>query len=296
VNRALESIAGQPRAQAILARALDSGRVSHAYAFVGAPGSGRTSAALAFASALLCDRAACGACRACRMVAAGQHPDLHVIAPTPPASNPRGAKMIRIDTVREVERHASLKPVMAPWKVFVLTEADRMTEDAPQAFLKTLEEPPPRTVMILILERARSVPATVLSRCQIVRFEPRPADAPPERATATALLDEVRENGMTAAFARFDRSRPDREEAEAIVDAWWLWCRDLLVAKAGAPAELLSAPDRARELSREAERWSLDAIVGAIAWCREAREGLAVNVAPRLTLEMLLTRLALKVA
>ncbi|MBI1735230.1 MAG: DNA polymerase III subunit [Candidatus Rokubacteria bacterium] len=281
----------QPRASAILDRALAQDRVAHAYAFIGAPGSGRTATARAFAARLLCERGGCGACRACRMTERGQHPDLHVVLPTPPDGNPRGKKMVRIAAIRELERQASLRPVMAPRKVFIVTAVDDMTEDAPEAFLKTLEEPPAHTVLILILERARSVPATVLSRCQIVRFAPPPAPVPPERATALALLAEVRDKGLPAAFARFDRSRPDRAEAEAIVDAWWLWCRDLLLVKAGVSARLLSAPDRADDLAREAASWSLDDIVAAIARCREAREALAVNVAPRLTLETLLMTL-----
>jgi len=296
MSAALDRIADQPRAQAVLARALEGGRVAHAYAFIGAPGSGRKAAALAFATALLCEHGqGCGACRGCRLAEARQHPDLHVVVPTPPVSNPRGPKSIRIDAIREAERQAALRPAMASWKVFILEDADKMTDDAPQAFLKTLEEPPARTVMILILDRARSMPATVLSRCQLVRFEPRPGEPPPERATADALLADVRAEGMLAAFRHFDRARPDREEAEAIVDAWWLWSRDLLLVKAGAPAELLTAPERAEDLAREAAHWSIDAIVAAIALCREAREALEVNVAPRLTLEVILVRLALKV-
>ena len=289
-------LSAQPRVSAQLSRALEAGRVAHAYAFVGPKGSGRLDAAMRFAAALLCAERGCGTCRVCRMVEARQHPDLHLIVPTPPESNPRGTKLIRIKSIRELERQASLKPVMASWKIFVLADADFMTEDAPQAFLKTLEEPPDRTVIVLLLERARSMPPTILSRCQLVRFAPRPTEAPTEQATALALIGEAREGGMPAVFARFDRSRPDRAEAEAIVDAWWLWCRDLMLAKAGAPADALTMPDRAADFAAEAELWSLREIERAIAMCREAREGLAVNVAPRLTLEMLLTRLGLRVA
>ena len=84
-------LADQPRAAQLLLRALESDRVAHAYAFVGPAGTGRTTAALAFAGALLCARGGCNACRDCRLAAAGQHPDLHVIVPTPPATNPKGA-------------------------------------------------------------------------------------------------------------------------------------------------------------------------------------------------------------
>ena len=82
--------------------------------------------------------------RGCSAAAAGSHPDLHVIVPTPPESNPRGARAIRIGAIRELERQASLRPAMARRKVFILDDAERMTDDTPQAFLKTLEEPPPR--------------------------------------------------------------------------------------------------------------------------------------------------------
>src|SRR2546422_220752 len=142
----LEAIAGQPRAVEQLSRALEGGRVAHAYAFVGPAGAGRFTTALAFASELLGADATRG------------HPDLHVVTPTPPESNPKGARTIRIGAIRELERRASLRPALAARRVLILDEAERMTDDAPQAFLKFLEEPPPATVVILILPRARAVP------------------------------------------------------------------------------------------------------------------------------------------
>jgi DNA polymerase-3 subunit delta' len=177
----------------------------------------------------------------------------------------------------------------------VLDEAERMTGEAPEAFLKTLEEPPAATVMILILPRARALPATVLSRCQVVRFEPRGADAAAAvRAQAFELLSEVRSKGADEMFRRTERI--DRDRAEGLVDAYWLWARDLLLAKAGAPAALFVNADRAGELAREAGSWTLDDLLRAVALCREAREALAHNVTPRLTLEMLLSRFALRAA
>ena len=292
---ALDAIRDQPRAVALLRRALETDRVAHAYAFVGPAGAGRMTTALAFAHALLCPRAGCGACRACRLATLRQHPDLHVLVPTPPETNSRGARAIRIGAIRELERQASLRPVMARRKVFVLDEAERMTGEAPQAFLKTLEEPPVGTVMILVLPRARALPATVVSRCQVVRFEPRSDQAEAAlRAQAQALLAEVRAEGAEVMFRRTERL--DRETAEGLVDAYWLFCRDLVLAKAGAPASLLADAGRATELAREAETWTLDDLRGAIELCRQAREALLRNVAPRLTIEVILSRLALRAA
>ena len=162
---ALERILDQPRAVELLRRALASDRVAHAYAFIGPAGAGRMTTALAFAEELLGSPAR-------------PHPDLHVIVPTPPESNPRGARAIRIGAIRELERLASLRPAMARRKVFILDEAERMTDDTPQAFLKTLEEPPPQSLLILIGTRADLQLPTVVSRCQVVRFAPLPHAVP----------------------------------------------------------------------------------------------------------------------
>src|SRR6266852_6398843 len=286
-SMALEEIEGQPRAVSLLRRALEGGRVAHAYAFVGPAGSGRTATALAFAHALLCETGrACGQCRGCRLAVAGKHPDLHVIVPTPPESNPKGARAIRIGAVRELEREAALRPVIARQKIFVLDDADRMTGETPQAILKTLEEPPAHTVLMLILARVRAVPATVISRCQLVRFAPREDGQAEARDEAVALLAEVRDKGVEALFRRSQAFDRDRERAERVVDALWLFARDLLIARAGGPLGLLVNGGHVDAIAREAERWTLDGILAIIDLCREAREALAVNVTPRLTVEI----------
>jgi DNA polymerase-3 subunit delta' len=294
---ALEAIEGQPRPVALLRRALESGRVAHAYAFVGPAGSGRATTALAFAQALLCETGvACGRCRGCRLAAERKHPDLHMIVPTPPETNPKGARAIRIGAIRDLEHQAALRPVMGRHKIFVLDDADRMTGESPQAVLKTLEEPPAQTVLILILSWLRAVPATVISRCQLVRFAPREDPQAGARDEALALIAEVRDKGVEALFRRSQAFDRDRERAERVVDALWLFARDLLVARAGGPRSLLVHGDHAESIAREAERWSLEGILAAIDTCREAREALAVNVTPRLTVEIVASRLALGAA
>jgi DNA polymerase-3 subunit delta' len=293
---ALEAIRDQPRAVELLRRALAGGRLAHAYAFVGPSGSGRMTTARAFAQALLCETGqTCGGCRACQLVARGQHPDLHVIVPTPPESNPKGARTIRIGAVRELERQASLRPVLAGRRVLVLDEADRMTDDAPQAFLKFLEEPPPDTVVILVLSGVRALPATVISRCQIVRFGARDGDqAGAAVGEALALLEAARAEGVPALFRRTDRL--DRDRTEVLIDGCWLLCRDLLLIRAGAPAALLSDPARAEALAAEARHWTDEALVAVIEACRAAREALLHNVTLRLTVETVMTRLLARAA
>lgn len=293
----LDAVEGQPRAVALLRRALAGGRVAHAWAFVGPAGSGRTTTALAFARALLCPDGGCGRCRHCRLAGDGRHPDLHLIVPTPPEKDPRGPRAIRIGAIRELERQAALRPALAGGKVFILDEAERMTEDAPQAFLKTLEEPPAGTVLILVLPGPLALPPTVLSRCRLVRFAPRAERVTAaEREEAAEALAAVREGGAEALLRRAQGFERDRERAERFVDACWLVCRDLLLARAGAPARLVGGPEAAAARARLAGEWTVEALERALAACRQAREALAVNVTPRLTVEVLLSRVALGAA
>ena len=293
---ALDVVRDQPRAVALLRRALEGGRVAHAYAFVGPAGSGRMTTARAFAQALLCETGrGCGRCRGCALAAGGQHPDLHVIAPTPPEGNPRAARAIRIGAIRELERQASLRPARGGHRVFIVDEADRMTGEAPQAFLKFLEEPPPGTVIVLVLPGVRAVPATVISRCQVVRFQARDAGrAAAVVGEALALVQAARADGAPGLFRRTERI--DRDKAEALIDGAWLLCRDLLLARAGAPPALLTDPDRVADLTAEAARWTDEALVEVIEACRSARETLINNVTPRLTVETLLERLLVRAA
>ena len=291
----LDAIADQPRAVEQLRRALASGRIAHAYAFIGPAGSGRFTTALAFAGELLTDATPQAKAATRDAETLRRHPDLHVVAPTPPESNPKGARAIRMGAIRELQRRASLSPALARRRVLIVDEAERMTDDAPQAFLKFLEEPPPETVIVLILPRARAMPATVVSRCQIVRFRVRgDSTLAAAAAEAVAWLDETRTQGVAALFKRTERV--DRERAEALIDGCWLHCRDVLLARAGAPAALLTEPDRAEALVREATHWTDAGLYAAVEACRAARLALVNNVTPRLTVDTLLARVARRTA
>ena len=278
---ALDAIRDQAEAVEVLRRAIGSGRVAHAWAFIGPTGVGRRTTALAFARALVAPSGGAAAGRADR----GLHPDVHLVGPTPPVSNPKGTAAIRVDNIRELERLAALKPAEAPWKVFIVDEAETMTGAAPQAFLKTLEEPPARTVIILILSQARALPATVLSRCQIIRFRPRAADgvvallppgAGPERERALGWLAQAQARGPEAILQIGEAVGRDREAAEVAVETCWLWYRDLLCAHGGGDAGLAVFAGRA---------------TGGLSACREAWQAIQGNVSPRLTVEVLLSRL-----
>lgn len=160
----------QPRVRDLLNAAVTSGRVSHAYLFVGAPGSGKTACAWALASAILCENGGDGSCDNCRRVARRAHPDVHAYAPG-------SATGYLVDQVRDIIADTGLAPIRATRKVYLITSADRLSASSANALLKTLEEPPQSAVFILIARTADSVLPTIRSRCQVVSFELMAPDA-----------------------------------------------------------------------------------------------------------------------
>ena len=115
--------------------------MTHAWLFTGPPGSGRSVAARAFAAALQCPDGGDGTCHACRTVLAGTHADVHVVVPD--------GLSIGAAEARELVRVAGRAPSQGRWQVILVEDADRMTEQASNAVLKMIEEPPPRTVVML---------------------------------------------------------------------------------------------------------------------------------------------------
>jgi DNA polymerase-3 subunit delta' len=312
---------GQPAALALLQRAIAQDRLAHAYAFVGPAGVGRKLAALAFAQAALCPRQGCGACATCRRVAGGQFPDCQLLLPMPPPGNPKGVPTIRIEQVRELERAAALAPLEGGRKVFILDDAERMTLPTAQALLKTLEEPPPRTHLVLIVQNPLALPPTVLSRCQRVRFgplgEPDAARLLESRGTAPAAsallarlaqgrpgvalgtdLDALRARRQAAlALAAepparlgvaLDAAPTDRQTVAAYLELYWSWYRDALCLAAGGSVALLVHADQEAALRALADRVPIPVLTAGLARVKAAWLALEGNVNPRLALEIAL--------
>src|SRR5512139_3067856 len=166
------SVRGQERAIALLRRYLASGATPGGLLFAGEEGVGKEKAARAFVSALLCRApgadGACGACPDCRLLASGGHPNLLRIVPE--------THFLRIDEVRSLKEELSLKAFSDRPRVALLVPADRMTTQAANALLKTLEEPPPGTHLLLVAHRVSQVMPTIVSRCQRVPFFPLAAE------------------------------------------------------------------------------------------------------------------------
>ncbi len=159
----LPSAGGQPLARSYFERACRTDRLAHAYLLWGEDGSGKRAFAEELAQALLCaDGDPCGQCASCRSIANGNHPSVHVFGPA------EGKVAIDIDTVRRLSERVHLKD--RELKVIIVDPADSMGEPAANALLKTLEEPPPETLLILIARSTGTLLSTIVSRCHRVPF------------------------------------------------------------------------------------------------------------------------------
>ena len=168
--------AGQPAAVGAV-RAMLAARVPHALLLVGPPSVGKHALALDLAAALLCtgasgDARPCRACRGCRMVEHGNHPDLHLLAPTGPGNQIRIGEDQHPEpgTVRRLAVDLALLPVEGGERVAVVRDAQRMNDVAQSAMLKTLEEPPPRTTLVLCADDEELLLPTIRSRCARIRL------------------------------------------------------------------------------------------------------------------------------
>ena len=180
-------IGQEPTIETLSAAVRDEGAMTHAWLFTGPPGSGRSTAARAFAAALQCPQGGCGECRECRTALDGSHADVKVVATE--------GLSIKVEQARDLVQEAALRPSVGRWRVIIVEDADRLTERAADALLKALEEPTPRTVWMLCAPSIEDVIITIRSRSRHVRLR-----TPPVEAVAELLQ---RRDGIDAPMALY---------------------------------------------------------------------------------------------
>lgn len=188
-----DEVVGQPTAVAELSAAAEQpAAMTHAWLFTGPPGSGRSTAARAFAAALQCPRHGCGECASCHTVMAGTHADVREIVPE--------GLSISVKSMRTLVQSAARRPASGRYQMLIIQDADRLGERAANALLKFIEEPPDQTIFLLCApsDHPDDLPITIRSRCR-----PVPLRTPSPAAIADVL---VRRDGIDPAQAQWAAS------------------------------------------------------------------------------------------
>jgi DNA polymerase III subunit gamma/tau len=194
-----DEVVGQTHVVRTLRNAVEQGKVHHAYLFVGSRGTGKTSMAKILARSLNCERGGptvtpCGECESCVTIAAGTSVD---VIEMDAASNRS------VDDVRDLRERVAYAPTGGRWKVYILDEAHMLTKEAWNAFLKTLEEPPPNTVFVLATTESHKVMATIADRCQRFDFQRPSLEQISEVLNRVAAAESIQvEEGAVAMIAR----------------------------------------------------------------------------------------------
>ncbi len=325
-----QKIIGHGWAVDVLQSAMKHDRVGHAYLITGPAQIGKGTLARTFAQALNCtaelpDQRPCGRCRPCKLIAANRHPDIKVVSGE---ASGRGNVTLKIDQIRELQAELNLTAAEARVKAAIIEGFETANQSAANAFLKTLEEPPGNTVLILTATTAETLLPTITSRCRTVGLRPLPTklvqaalvdrwDVEPGLARTLAHLADGRiGRALTLAqqpdllaerhaqldllYEAFQHSRVKRFaaaerlalEAEALPDLLQIWLgfwRDMiLVATAGEAGEAVSNVDRIERLKRYARTWSSEDILACLRRTQEALWQLERNANTRLVMENLL--------
>ncbi|HYV34429.1 MAG TPA: DNA polymerase III subunit delta', partial [Gemmataceae bacterium] len=210
-----QQILGHDVQRKAFVHAVQRGRLAHAYLFCGPPGIGKRLFAAELAKALLCENAganleACDQCDSCTLVRAGNHPDFFAVA------RPEDKNEMPIEVMRELCRGFSLKPARGRGKIALLDDADDLNQESSNCFLKTLEEPPPRSVFFLIGTNPERQLATIVSRCQVVRFAPLRDEVVAEILRQQGVTDPA----LLPRLLRLGRGSPGDALALADADLW----------------------------------------------------------------------------
>lgn len=320
-----DRVAGHTHIQRFLRQSVASGRVAHAYAFVGPEGVGKATMAKAFAQVLLCADGrsddACGRCRMCHQFERAMHPDFHWVSPAGGA--------VRIEQVRALRQSLSLRAFEAMRKVAVIDQADLLTDQAQNALLKLLEEPPEGAVLIIVTSNEGALLSTVRSRCQIVRFKGLPKDViidqlkqigiPEDRAALVAGLTEgrlaealsvVEDNivdkrdrvaewmhelilgpyPLRSVITIAGQLERDKDQAEDFLKLVCIWLRDLLAVVEGIPQTIANL-DAIQRLRAQGARVSGTGVAQAISAVLRARQRLRENSNFRLTIDAMLSEM-----
>jgi DNA polymerase-3 subunit delta' len=311
------SIYGQEGPIAVLRNAIGNKRVPHAFLFYGAEGIGKRTTALVFAKALNCKEGgtdACDACASCRKIDSGNHPDVLIIKPD--------GQFIKVADIKELQERLRFLPLEGAKRIVIIDDAERMNITSANSLLKTLEEPSPTNVFVLVSSRPHLLPMTILSRCHRLRFNPVQRDViaaflekerslEPDKAIIVAssaggsigralslhkgdylalrdsILGRVSKGALDplSCLALAGGLAGDKEEILEALDILKTWYRDLLVFKETGRAEALINQDQKGGIERLAGSLGGEAIFQGVGAIQATAAAIERNVNKQLTLE-----------
>lgn len=298
-------------------------KISHAYLLCGEAGSGKRLVAEAFAKAVLCEEGgieACGKCKSCKQAESGNHPDIRVVV--------REKATLGVKEIREqVTADVQIKPYSSEYKIYLIDEAEKMTEEAQNALLKTIEEPPEYAVFLLMVDRQELLLSTVLSRCVLLPFYPvatgkvkqflmEKKGVPDYLADSAAAFS----GGLVGRAVRYAESEAFTEQREEVLhlvkyvdemtmaevmenvklfaakkdvateylDMILLWYRDVLMYKATKDMNTLLFRDEPEAVAAQAGKRSFENLQGIVEALEQVKQRLKSNVNFETALELLL--------
>ena len=290
-----QDIIGQEQICEHLQTALKLQKVSHAYIINGERNSGKKFIARIFAMALQCTgegEKPCQVCRSCRQALSENHPDIIRITHEKPNS-------IGVEDIRtQVNNDMGIKPYQGPYKVYLIEEAEKMTVQAQNALLKTLEEPPEYGVIILMTSSLEALLPTIQSRCVLCTAFARGNIGQAKLLASSEDFDRVREEAVTllkyinemeitelaAAVRKITEYQLDMTDYLDIISVWY---RDVLMFKAMNDANHLIFREEIQYIKRVADRSSYEGLEKILDALEKAKARLRANVSFELTMELL---------
>ena len=298
-------------------------KFSHAYLLCGEAGSGKRLVAEAFAKAVLCEEGgieACGKCKSCKQIESGNHPDFRTVV--------REKATLGVKEIREqVTADVQIKPYSSEYKLYFIDEAEKMTEEAQNALLKTIEEPPEYAVFLLSVTRQELLLQTVLSRCVLLTFHPVATEkvkqflmekkGVPDYLAESAAAFSGGVPGRAVRFAESEAFTEQRDEvlhlvkrvdemtmaeimesvklfaakkdtADEYLEMILLWYRDVLLYKATKNLNMLLFRDQPEAIASQAGKRSFENLQGIVEALEQVKQRMKSNVNFENALELLL--------